>query len=575
MRVDGKAEGARQSMSWLHTWTSLILGWLLYAIFLTGTLSFFQNEITVWMKPELHQSLSYVSKQQQLQHALRYLDTQSEPAENWNIRFANARQPALSVNIRKLGEGRRRGGELYFDTQTGEQLAPRDTRGGGFLYRFHFELYGMDRIWARWIVSFATLLMFVSIISGIITHKKIFKDFFTFRPAKGQRSWLDAHNATAVFALPFHLMITFSGLLLLMYMLMPWAMNSAYSDRQAFFQAMNPERAVNQTSNNNQNRTAQNPRGEQTQRPDRQQGSSRQGSERRQDGSMAMQDIPAQTANMVAIAPLLSYAEQQWKDNPVSSITITKPNTIEAQVEIRAQNATSLIRSDSTPILKFNAITGELLANDAQRPVVVPNAIYTVLTWLHMARGADAALRWLLFLSGVLGTMMIVTGLVLWVVKRAPEVQKRGYKSFGHRLVEVMNSATIVGLPIACAAYFWANRFISVQYAERLTLEIKVFFIVWLATLVYAIFRSHRQAWLELIALATVMYVLTPLLNIVTGGRALWSSIYHGQWMIASFDIICWLLAAIFAYSYYKLKRYKGLPVKAKKVVPVAKQEQN
>ena len=51
MRVDAKQEGPRQSMSWLHTWASLILGWLLYAIFLTGTLSFFQNEITVWMKP--------------------------------------------------------------------------------------------------------------------------------------------------------------------------------------------------------------------------------------------------------------------------------------------------------------------------------------------------------------------------------------------------------------------------------------------------------------------------------------------------------------------------------------------
>ncbi|MDA1172880.1 MAG: PepSY-associated TM helix domain-containing protein, partial [Proteobacteria bacterium] len=54
MRVDQKMEGPRQSMSWLHTWASLILGWLLYAIFVTGTLSFFQNEISTWMKPETH-----------------------------------------------------------------------------------------------------------------------------------------------------------------------------------------------------------------------------------------------------------------------------------------------------------------------------------------------------------------------------------------------------------------------------------------------------------------------------------------------------------------------------------------
>lgn len=31
-------EGFRQAMAWLHTWTGLIFGWLLFAIFLTGTL---------------------------------------------------------------------------------------------------------------------------------------------------------------------------------------------------------------------------------------------------------------------------------------------------------------------------------------------------------------------------------------------------------------------------------------------------------------------------------------------------------------------------------------------------------
>ena len=31
-------EGFRQAMAWLHTWAGLIFGWLLFAIFLTGTL---------------------------------------------------------------------------------------------------------------------------------------------------------------------------------------------------------------------------------------------------------------------------------------------------------------------------------------------------------------------------------------------------------------------------------------------------------------------------------------------------------------------------------------------------------
>lgn len=46
-------EGFRQAMAWLHTWAGLIFGWLLFAIFLTGTMSYFKSEITHWSQPEI------------------------------------------------------------------------------------------------------------------------------------------------------------------------------------------------------------------------------------------------------------------------------------------------------------------------------------------------------------------------------------------------------------------------------------------------------------------------------------------------------------------------------------------
>ena len=42
-----------QSMAWLHTWGGLIVGWLLFVIFLTGSLAVFDQEIDNWMTPEL------------------------------------------------------------------------------------------------------------------------------------------------------------------------------------------------------------------------------------------------------------------------------------------------------------------------------------------------------------------------------------------------------------------------------------------------------------------------------------------------------------------------------------------
>ena len=52
-------EGLRQSMAWLHTWGGLACGWLLCAIFLSGSLSVFRQPITRWMEaqPLPHQGL--------------------------------------------------------------------------------------------------------------------------------------------------------------------------------------------------------------------------------------------------------------------------------------------------------------------------------------------------------------------------------------------------------------------------------------------------------------------------------------------------------------------------------------
>ncbi|MBI0434708.1 PepSY domain-containing protein, partial [Roseomonas sp. KE0001] len=64
--------GFRQSMAWLHTWSGLLVGWVLFLIFLTGTASYFRPEISFWARPELHRPQAEVaSLQPVLDAALR------------------------------------------------------------------------------------------------------------------------------------------------------------------------------------------------------------------------------------------------------------------------------------------------------------------------------------------------------------------------------------------------------------------------------------------------------------------------------------------------------------------------
>jgi uncharacterized iron-regulated membrane protein len=429
---------------------------------------------------------------------------------------AQGRVGAASQNAR--GGGGSRGPKILLDPASGERLEARKTAGGDFLYRFHFELYGIDRIWARWLVGVATLFMFVALITGVIIHRQIFKDFFTFRPGKGKRSWLDAHNLTGILSLPFHLVITFSGLLLFGNMLIPTAMQSAYpGDANAYMQAMRARMGA-----------AQNP------------------------------PPTGEAAPLAPIEPIIAAAERAWGGSPVGSVNIINPGDRNAIIELRQQtNARLTAGRSAAATLRFSGVSGEALpsATPAAAPSVV-QSISNVLVLLHRGFFATPMPRWLLFLSGIGGVLLIATGLIMWSVARGKQRDASGRAPFGHRLVEVMNVAVIAGLPLAIAAYFWMNRLTPIVWENRAAWEIGVFFGVWALTIPYALLCEHKAAWVETLAAAGALLALLPIGNAMTGGMSLIESLAAGRGLLAGFDLAALLLGAGLLYAAYKTHRY-------------------
>ncbi len=226
----------RQSMAWLHTWAGLVVGWVLFAVFVTGTASYYRADISRWMRPELTKAspLTHAELPAAAERAVAYLEKHASEARTWFIGLPHGAEPVLDLfwRIRPGAPP----GHVILDARTGAEMALRKTMAGDFLYRFHFELH-LPPIWGRWIVGICAMIMLVALISGIITHKRIFSDFFTFRRDKApRRSFLDAHNVTGVLALPYHLMITYTGIVTLSLMYMPWGVTTAYrGDSQAYF----------------------------------------------------------------------------------------------------------------------------------------------------------------------------------------------------------------------------------------------------------------------------------------------------------------------------------------------------
>ncbi|MDP9899778.1 PepSY-associated TM helix domain-containing protein [Variovorax ginsengisoli] len=536
-------EGFRQSMAWLHTWSGLLVGWVLFMVFMAGTASYFKDEITFWMKPELHAVAQHaVPPVQAAEGAVAYLQQHGAASPRWFINLPTERQPSTDVlylappappSAASAAAGdkpRRRFDRASLDPASGQAIsAPRATRGGEFFYRLHFDLHYMPALWARWIVGFCAMFMLVAIFSGIVTHRRIFKDFFTFRPKKGQRSWLDAHNVTAVLALPYHLMITYTGLVTLMFMYMPWGPQVAYKDRggeQAFFAEAFPGNG---------------------------------GDQFKASGSK----VP-----LAPVAPMLAQASAHWDGAAVGRIVVHQPNDAHAVVSLTRAEGPQL--SAEQPTMQFNGATGALIGafGDVPQPVAQTRG---VLYGLHIGRFGNPLVRALFFLSGLAGCLMVATGLLLWAVKErqkfAKTLKQGGRISVGLRLVDGLNVGAVAGLPVAMAAFFWANRLVPVDVAERAAVEIRWFFIVWGATAVLGLLRPTLRMWQAQLAFGALLFVLLPVLNGFTGPAPLTVSLRSGPSTVAGFDLVAMALGLGLASAVWILerKRRKSLVKQATK----------
>jgi len=509
-------EGLRQSMSWLHTWAGLIFGWVLFAMFLTGSLAFFRPEITRWMQPEIQ--VQPAPAVQAVATAQRYLAENAPDAKRWFITPPSDREPLIQLLYQtpKPKPGERGFVRVKLDAATGQAVTPRQTRGGDFFYRFHFELETAFP-WGRWLASIAGMFMLVAIISGIITHKKIFADFFTFRPGKGgQRAWMDGHNVLSVLGLPFHLMITFSGLVLFMVMLMPAGIQAVYD---------NPRDYTNEVFK-------------------------------------AFKVTPPlnQPAPLVPIAPLVEQAEQQWQGR-VGRVTVNNPNDTGATITISRHVGDGVSYGLMAPFMRFDGVTGALQESEAGRSATALTA--GVITGLHLGLFAEPVLRWLYFIVSLAGTAMVATGLVLWIAKRRQKARPGDAReAFSLRLVDGLNAGTIAGVVFGVAAVFLANRLLPADMPGRQVWEVRAFFIAWGLSLVYA-FLFQRRKWQDLLAVAAAALALVPVVNALTTDRHLGVSLPQGDWVMAGFDLTCLASALFFAWMAQKAARARKAPARS------------
>ena len=510
-----------QEMSWLHTWAGLIMGWLLVPVFLTGSLCVFWHEITVWARPEAH-AVHLAPHSEMVRSSLDYLEANAPKSRTWQIFLPfDSRNPVVTL-IWKDPKGKTQVREWIPD------VTPRpietQTRGGKVFVDFHWILNpyssrSPDKAnFGLMLIGAVGLGFLVSCVTGVVVHKRIFKDFFVFRPgAKSrQRKWLDAHNVLGVLPFPFHVMIVVTGLAYYCFLYSPAGLNVLYDGHYSGMRA-----------------------------------------DMHADQYTSIKGVtPGAPAPLTPIQPLLDRTEAAFGKDTISLISIRDPGRANAVVEM-SRRSDDIVALSGRLKMTYDGVSGALIRSVTAIPPA--RNTWDVLSALHFAFFGGAVMRWLYLACGLAGTAMMASGLVLFTVKRE---EKSGPAEKGfYAVVARLNVASVAGICLACAGYMWGMRLLPLKMAHRADWEVNIFLLVWAAALVHALIRRPQKGWVEQLAAAAGLCIALPVSGFLVPNSSLPAMIAFGDWRTAGVDLTAIVLGLILAYTAYKISGHKLQPV--------------
>ncbi|RKJ99394.1 PepSY-associated TM helix domain-containing protein [Alicycliphilus denitrificans] len=536
----------RLAMAWLHTWFGLALGFVLMVVFFFGALSVFDREIDRWAIPQSRFAPQpmpsfdkvlrpvFESMQPTKESIERMKDKVDGPmperfdtVRRWGA-YTTHRDPVLGLfagyvvpNAKDPEDGV--WGNRTIDPRTGAALPDDRLKvGSRFFYPLHYSLNFHWKNLGTWIVGFAALMMLVALASGVVMHRKIFREFFTFRPRKTtQRSALDLHNMTGVVALPFHFFFAFTGLVIFAGIYFP----------------------VSHTQLEPLHELHEKIEAQETGLP---------------------HDRAGVAAPLASVDAMVAEAQRRWAAQGMAG----EVGFLALQHVGDANGYVSIYRAGTDRIalvgngIHFKASTGELLREDPPKSAV--DGVNEFLTGLHLQHFRHWLLRWFYVLGGLAGCVCIATGFLFFVEKRKKQHARAG--SQGARVVDALAVTTVTGMLIAALGILIANRLLPealpAGWPPRGDLEQYAFWAAWVLAMAHAFWRSApvaqgrmAPAWREQCWAIAAMAVAAVLLNWVTTGDHLLKTLGAGYWPVAGVDLFILTGAALAVVAARKLGR--------------------
>ncbi len=547
----------RQSMTWLHTWFGLVLGFVLMVCFFFGGLSVFDRELDRWAIPETRFDPQPMPRFDAiLAPAMQRLKPRPEEVAITQARVAGTipdpntlpisffyaytthRDPVVEIGgefdipnkpLDPADEHQHVHGYETIDPRNGNVIPDTQFKlGSGFFYPLHFSLTLEWREIGYWIVGLSSLAMLAALVSGVVIHRKIFRELFTFRPRKqAQRSVLDLHDLTGVVALPFHFFFAFTGLLIFASIYFPVSENvlRPLARQHEVQKAMHTGLA---------------------------------------------HDAAGVAAPLASVDAMVAEAKRRWAANDMPG----EAGYLELHHIGDRNGYVSVYRGGADRVallghaVHFEASTGRVIREDPAPTAVASTTEF--LTGLHLQQFEHWLLRWLYLFGGLAGCVCIATGFLFFVGKRHEQHARAGLA--GSRVVDALAITTVTGMLLATVTILLANRLLPAELAQRDWWQKLAFWGAWALALIHAFVRSTpargprvSPAWREQCFALAVLAAAAPLANWLTTGDHLGRTLFR-YWPVAGIDLFLFASAGI---AWYAARRLAPRPLPAGEVVHV------
>ncbi len=198
----------RRALAGMHAWAGLITGLALFLVCLSGVFTVFRTELDLWAHPGWAKYAGNSAGDFPVNAAFRTIDTAYPGSVVEDIFLPTPTMPVALAYVKPKAAADKMRLKLALHPQTAEIIEVDQSQIGSFFRRLHVFLFWMP----RWVIGALGVVMLALLISGLLIHPKIFKEWRTLRSGRSLRLFLtDLHKLIGLWGMVFYLVWAFTG----------------------------------------------------------------------------------------------------------------------------------------------------------------------------------------------------------------------------------------------------------------------------------------------------------------------------------------------------------------------------